>query len=109
MQLIICNPLQQLRILPMKTNPHPSVQSGFCLIPIRIAFGLGVAALLALPLGLKGQSNCVPVASNMVSWWRAEGNGNDLVGGYNAALLNGVEFTNGVVGQAFNLDGVDDQ
>src|SRR5207245_181487 len=51
----------------------------------------------------------VAAPSNMISWWRAEGNGNDSADANNATLLNGVGFTNSVVGQAFNLDGVDDR
>jgi hypothetical protein len=51
---------------------------------------------------------CVPAPSGLVAWWRAESNGDDAVDGNAGALVNGVGFTNGVVGQAFALDGVDD-
>jgi alpha-tubulin suppressor-like RCC1 family protein len=50
---------------------------------------------------------CAPLPPNLVSWWRAEGDGSDVITSNNATLLNGVGFTNGLVGQAFNLDGVD--
>jgi hypothetical protein len=48
---------------------------------------------------------CVPAPSGLVDWWPAEGNANDSVGGNNGTLVNGVSFTNGMVGQAFSLDG----
>jgi hypothetical protein len=44
----------------------------------------------------------------IAAWWRAEGNANDSADGNHGALQNGVTFAPGVVGQAFNFDGVDD-
>ncbi len=46
--------------------------------------------------------------TGLVSWWPGEGNANDIVGGHNGTLSGGTAFALGVVGQAFNLDGVDD-
>ncbi len=43
-------------------------------------------------------------ASDMVAWWKAEGNTLDSVGGNNGINQN-VTYTNGVVGQAFNFNG----
>jgi len=42
----------------------------------------------------------------LVSHWPGEGNANDVVGGNNGALQGGAAFAPGVVGQAFNFDGV---
>ena len=53
-------------------------------------------------------SNCAPAPSGLVAWWRGEGNGSDSAGTNGGVLVNGVGFTNGEVGQAFNFDGVDD-
>jgi len=47
-------------------------------------------------------------APNMISWWPAEGNANDILGGNNGTLQNGATFALGEVGQAFSFDGVDD-
>jgi hypothetical protein len=44
----------------------------------------------------------------LVSWYRAENNAADSVGGNDGALINGVAFATGVSGQAFQFDGVDD-
>jgi hypothetical protein len=41
----------------------------------------------------------------LVAKWFAEGNGQDLIGGHNGALLNGVKFGPGIRGQAFRFEG----
>src|SRR2546425_6646334 len=46
--------------------------------------------------------------TGLVSWWKAEGNANDSVGGNHGTLQNGVTFTTGKNGQAFSFDGIDD-
>jgi hypothetical protein len=48
---------------------------------------------------------CVPVPAGIVSWWRAEGDGIDQIGGNNGTLENGTTFAAGEVGQGFHLDG----
>src|SRR5437660_19610 len=40
----------------------------------------------------------------MVSWWPGDGNANDIQGGNNGTLQNGVTFPAGEVGQAFGLN-----
>ena len=49
--------------------------------------------------------SCVPPPADLVSWWRGEGNANDSVGTNNGTAIGGVSYTNGEVGQAFQLDG----
>jgi hypothetical protein len=51
---------------------------------------------------------CTPPPANMIDWWPAEGNANDIVGAHNGTLQNGATFATGYVGQAFKLDGVAD-
>ncbi|HSY43529.1 MAG TPA: GH25 family lysozyme [Candidatus Acidoferrum sp.] len=41
----------------------------------------------------------------MVNWWTADGNPNDICGTNNAVPNNGLSYTNGMVGQAFRFDG----
>jgi hypothetical protein len=53
-------------------------------------------AAMALP--------CVPAPSGLISWWPAEGDADDSIGGNNGMLVKGVGFTNGMVGQAISLD-----
>jgi PKD repeat protein len=49
-----------------------------------------------------------PNANGLVSWWRAENNAYDAVGGNHGAVLNGATYATGKVGQAFSFDGTDD-
>lgn len=51
---------------------------------------------------------CTAPPSNLISWYRGENDAVDSQGANNGMLNNGANFTSGKVGQAFNLDGVDD-
>ena len=53
-------------------------------------------------------NNCVPPPSGIVSWWKAEGNAQDVAGGNNGTLFNGAATATGEAGQAFSFDGVND-
>ncbi len=47
---------------------------------------------------------------DLVSWWRAEGDGRDFAGPNDGGVLqNGAAFAGGMVGQAFSFDGRDDR
>lgn len=50
-----------------------------------------------------------PIPTGVVSWWRAENDGVDAIGNNNGALLNGLSFAEGEVGQAFNFTAADQQ
>ncbi len=67
--------------------------------------GLALFLALAFPLSIAAQTNCVPPVSGLVSWWRAEGNAVDSVGGNNGTLVGGVNFGLGEVGEGFVLPG----
>ena len=45
----------------------------------------------------------------MAAWWPGDGNANDIIGPHQGTLQNGATFAAGRVGQAFSLDGVDDE
>ena len=45
-------------------------------------------------------------ADGLVGWWTADNGASDLTGAHNGTLVNGATTTNGFVGQAFFLDGV---
>jgi uncharacterized delta-60 repeat protein len=47
---------------------------------------------------------CAPVPSGIVSWWRAEGNADDYIGGNNGTPAPDVAYGWGEVGQAFSLN-----
>ena len=46
--------------------------------------------------------------AGMVAWWPGDGNANDIVDGNHGTLQGGATFVEGMVGEAFSLDGVDD-
>lgn len=49
--------------------------------------------------------SCDPAPPGLISWWRAEGNAMDTVGGNNGILVGGAGFVAGEVGQAFSFNG----
>jgi hypothetical protein len=49
-----------------------------------------------------------PNASGLVSWWKAENNAYDSVVGNHGTPMNGATYGTGLVGKAFNFDGVND-
>lgn len=61
------------------------------------------AKVLAQPV-----ANCTAAPAGLVAWWPGDGNATNLIGGNPGSLENGATFTNGLVAQAFNLDGSDD-
>jgi hypothetical protein len=54
----------------------------------------------------RSSAQCISLPPGLVSWWRAEGTGNDAVGTNNGALINAVGFSPGMVNQTFDLDGL---
>jgi hypothetical protein len=47
-------------------------------------------------------------SAERVSWWPADGNASDIVGGNLGMLMGGANFAPGIIDQAFLLDGVND-
>ena len=64
-------------------------------------------ALLLIPTTAHAQS-CVEAPEGLISWWPGDGDANDIEGNNDGTLQGGATFAPGKVGQAFNLDGVDD-
>jgi hypothetical protein len=54
-----------------------------------------------------GNTDPILMPGGMSSWWAGDENANDLIGSYNATV-NGATYAAGKVGNAFNLDGLDD-
>jgi YVTN family beta-propeller protein len=58
--------------------------------------------------GIAGRCrSCAPAPSGMLSFWKAEGNGLDTIGGHPVTPAGGASFATGKVEQAFAFDGVD--
>lgn len=49
--------------------------------------------------------NCLAQPAGLVSWWPGDGNAEDAAGSNNATATGGLGYTNGMVGQAFDLNG----
>jgi hypothetical protein len=50
---------------------------------------------------------CISAPSNLIAWWRAEGNALDELGGINGTLTGPVSYAPGEVGQGFLFGGLD--
>ncbi|MGI9104223.1 MAG: LamG domain-containing protein [Terriglobales bacterium] len=66
-----------------------------------IVFLFSAAATLAA----QSPPACVPPPAGLVSWWPGEGNAVDIQSGDSGTTPNGLSFTSGKVGQAFQFDG----
>ena len=63
---------------------------------------LGLVCLFAPSVGWSAA--CAPPPVGLVSWWQAESNAVDAIGGDNGTLLNGATYAPGMVGEAFNFN-----
>src|SRR6266568_1074808 len=54
------------------------------------------------------EPSCVPPALGLISWWKGDGDANDSLVRNNGTLNGNATFGAGIVGQAFNFDGMDD-
>jgi hypothetical protein len=50
-------------------------------------------------------ARCVEVPDGLISWWPAEGNAVDMIGGNNGSLRGNADYGDGKVGHAFTFDG----
>jgi hypothetical protein len=53
-------------------------------------------------------TSCITPPAGILSWWSGDGHPFDLVSDNDGTLLNGASYSVGMVGRAFDLDGVDD-
>jgi len=67
-----------------------------------------LVALSAINAATAYAQSCTPPPADMVSWWPADGDANDVVDANHGTLWNGATFAPGMVGPAFSLDGTDD-
>ena len=79
-----------------------ATNSGTYSVVITNAYGLVTSsnALLAVIVPV-----CVSAPTNLVSWWRAEGDASDAAGMNSGTLQGGVTFGGGEVGRSFIFDG----
>ncbi len=89
----------------MNQQPAPTLQTLItqiraCLHPLTLM----CLSFLCLSTAVMGQGTPPP---GLIHRWSADGNARDSVGGQHGFLENGVTYTTGKFGNAFNLDGVD--
>jgi Concanavalin A-like lectin/glucanases superfamily len=70
-----------------------------------LSIGSAILSTLAIATPQIHAGFCTPPPSGIISWWPAEGNGNDSVGTNIASVPVGVTYAPGEVGQGFNFDG----
>src|SRR5436853_6014099 len=63
----------------------------------------GFAGFSLAPSAL--ENGCTPAPANLIAWWPAEDNTNDIVGHNNGTYNGSPAYTVGKVGQSFALDG----
>jgi hypothetical protein len=83
-------------------------QAGTYSVRVTNIAGMVLSSNAVLTVNPPPSTNCVTPPSGMVSWWRGENNALDSADGNNGVALNGVTYSSGRVGQAFQLDGVND-
>lgn len=68
-----------------------------------------VTALLCISTLAPAQGPCLKPPSDMIAWWRGEGNGYDAWGLQDGAVIGNVGFAPGMSGKAFTFSGVGDE
>ncbi len=68
--------------------------------------GFGIDNLELVPMSLP--PFCVAAPKGLVAWWPGDGDARDITTGAKHGILHGTTFSPGIVGQAFDFDGVDD-
>jgi Ca2+-binding RTX toxin-like protein len=78
--------------------------------PLITARILCICGLLTLSVwsGVGGAQICVQPPSGLFNWWPGDGTTDDIIGTNHGTLQNGATFAPGMVGQAFDLDGIND-
>lgn len=74
----------------------------------KAAIGASVLSIAFGSASFAGARTCVEPPPGLVSWWPGDGDARDIVGESDGVLQNGATFADGLVGQAFSFDGVDD-
>ena len=86
-------------------NVQPAQAGSYAVVVSNIVGSTNSLAAL-LTILTPAPPSCDPPPSGIVAWWPGQGNANDIIGGNNGTLMNGTGFTNGEVGLAFSLNGI---
>lgn len=78
-------------------------QAGGYLVTVTNSYGSAISSNAILTV--LSAPPCTPPPTNLVGWWKAEGNALDNAGTNNGTLEGGVTYVPGEVGQAFGFNG----
>ena len=71
---------------------------------MNLLLSLAIAGIFSI----SAAAQCVAPPEGMTNWWTGDGNAFDIVGGYNGTLNGDAAFGDGMVAEAFSLDGAGD-
>ncbi|MGH7951125.1 MAG: LamG domain-containing protein [Limisphaerales bacterium] len=66
---------------------------------------MNYSTILSVISPLTNSPDSILSPPNMVNWWTADGNGNDIFSAVNGTPQNGIYYTNGETGSAIHFDG----
>jgi hypothetical protein len=99
------------------TNILSATNSTLVLTNVQVSQAGSYSVVVSNPDGFITSSNailnvtpappCISAPSNLIAWWRAEGNALDELGGLNGTPTGSVSYAPGEVGQGFLLGGLD--
>jgi hypothetical protein len=72
------------------------------------SFLRGAIFICALLAGPAAAQTCIEPAAGLLGWWPGDGDSIDLQSGLHGVALNGAAYSPGLVGDAFDFNGVDD-
>ncbi len=75
--------------------------SGAYTLVVSNAYGMVTTAVATLTVNAR---TCASLTNGLLGWWAGEGTAQDSFGTNHGAVVNGVGFVGGEVGQAFNLN-----
>lgn len=88
------------------TNVHsPNAGNYSVLATNPTGCALSYSAVLSVMPPLINPPGSILAPTNLVNWWTADGNVNDIFGVTNATAQNGIYYTSGETGAAVHLDG----
>jgi len=71
-------------------------------------FILGAVFSCALIAGPAAAQTCIEPPAGLLGWWPGDGDSIDLQSGLHGVAVNGASYSPGLVGEAFDFNGVDD-
>jgi hypothetical protein len=100
------NPIKEATNGSYTLNNVQVTNAGLYAVLVTNLYGSILSSNAIITLDL--QLGCTNLPPDIVSWWKGDGNADDIIDGNAGVFLNGGYFTNGMSGQAFWFDGIND-